>query len=221
MRLDSLVLKAFDEIDLETNSLQSSVSIHPRHKRLGGDPIYIVPQAEFKGWGIRILNILKTVFGENSIHYQEFSKKFTRSTGEIEEFEICKAIFNAAKKDYCSGYLFSSKALAKAEVVDDILGQAKELLNAGFKDASCILVGVSLEITLRELILKEGLSTGSIENMNVNLYKANVYSLAKQKQITAWAELRNKSAHGQWDEYDFKDVDLFLEGVNKFIGDYL
>jgi hypothetical protein len=111
--------------------------------------------------------------------------------------------------------------LAKADVADDVLEQAKELLNSGYKDPACIIIGVSLEIALKELSNREKLPIGSIEKMNVELCKANIYNMAKQKQITAWAELRNKAAHGIWTGYDNKDVESFREGVLKFIGDYL
>jgi hypothetical protein len=57
--------------------------------------------------------------------------------------------------------------------------------------------------------------------MNVELCKAGIYNMAKQKQITAWAELRNKAAHGEWSEYDSNDVKDFYEGVHRFIADYL
>ncbi len=57
--------------------------------------------------------------------------------------------------------------------------------------------------------------------MNVEVCKASIYNMAKQKQITAWADLRNKAAHGDWAAYNDNDVNDFLQGVQRFIADYL
>lgn len=57
--------------------------------------------------------------------------------------------------------------------------------------------------------------------MNVELCKARAYNIAKQKQITAWADLRNKAAHGEWNAYTEPDVRDLLAGVKRFIADYL
>lgn len=221
MRLDNLILKGFAELEKDTEELSTLRRIKPEVTTLGGNPIYIVPYAEFKGWGIRILNLIKRGFGEDSVHFQEFTKIFSSSSGDLDKFEACRSIFLSAKKDYEGGYLFNVRALAKAEVLDDVLEQAKELLNADYKDAACIITGVCLETTLKELSNRENIPIGKLDKMNVELCKASVYNMAKQKQITAWAELRNKAAHGEWSEYDSNDVKGFNEGVQRFIADYL
>jgi hypothetical protein len=83
------------------------------------------------------------------------------------------------------------------------------------------LVGVSLEIALKEICTREGIVHGKLDKMNADLCKAGVYNLAKQKQITAWADLRNKAAHGDWAEYNNADVADFIKGVERFVADYL
>lgn len=221
MKLDNLILKGFTEIEKETEVLRKLRQIKPHTTTLSGDPIFMVPYAEFKGWGTRALNLLKRIFGEDSIHFQEFSKIFSRSVGDIDHFEACRAIFLSAKKDYEGGYLFNLRALAKADVLDDILDQVKELFNFGYKDAACILTGVSLETALKELSIRENIPLGKLDRMNVELCKIGTYNMAKQKQITAWAELRNKAVHGEWSAYDTNDVQDFYEGTQRFIADYL
>ena len=57
--------------------------------------------------------------------------------------------------------------------------------------------------------------------MNTELCKAGKYNMAKQKQITAWADLRNKAAHGEWSEYNQEDVSDFINGVERFVADVL
>lgn len=221
MKSDELILKGFAEIKQEAEELARLKTTERGATLFDGSPVYIVPYANFRGWGTRALNLLKRVFGQDSVHFQELDKIFARSSGKIEQFEACRAIFLSAEKDYNGGYLFNVKALAKAEVLDDVLEQSKELLDADFKDPACVLAGISLETALKELCSRENIPLGKLDKMNVDLCKAGIYNMAKQKQITAWAELRNKAAHGEWSEYNSNDVKIFCEGVQVFIADYL
>ena len=221
MVYDKLINKGFKELSEETEQIKNLRTIKHGVQKLDGSPIFIIPYADFKGWGTRIANFVERVFGKDSIHHQEFIKIFTKNRGDIDAFEACRAIFYSAKKDYESGYLFNIRGLAKAEVLDDILEQAKELLDSGYKDAACVLIGISLETTLKELSKREGTPLGNINKMNSALQKADVYNMAKQKQITAWADLRNKAAHGEWSEYHKKDVEYYYQGVQAFVADYL
>jgi len=220
LRLDSLVLKRFAE--LENNA--EAVSKAKEHSFTGtdGKRYCEVPAPLFRGWVVRVLNLLQRIFGEDSIHCQQF-KENSDKAGTIDEsdFDLCLSIFQAAKEDYEGGYLFDVRALVKAEVLGDALEQAEEILSAGYKDPACVVVGIALETTLKEMCTRNGISHGKLDSMNVELRKANVYNMAKQKQITAWADLRNNAAHGKWSEYNNADVKDFLEGTQRFIADFL
>ena len=221
MRLDPIISKGFEELEKESEELKRNTTIKRGVTRFNNEPIYTVPHSEFKGWGTRVLNLLQRGFGEESIHFKQFEHTFTRSSGEIDEFETCKAILISAKKDFEGGFLFNISTLVKAEVLDDVFEQAKILLEAGYKDVACILNGIILETTLKELSNRAKTPLGKLDKMNADLCKAGVYNMAKQKQITAWAELRNKAAHGEWTVYDSDDVKSFQDGIQKFVADYL
>jgi HEPN domain-containing protein len=111
--------------------------------------------------------------------------------------------------------------LAKAEVLSDAISQAKELLQAGYKDPACILARVALESTLKDLCDHRGITYGKLEKMNSDLCKANAYNMAKQKQITAWAEIGNKAAHGDWNQYTEHDASAMVQGVETLVADLL
>ncbi len=53
--------------------------------------------------------------------------------------------------------------------------------------------------------------------MNSELASATVYSKLDQKNVTAWLDLRNKAAHGQYSEYSKEQVALFIQSVRDFI----
>jgi hypothetical protein len=220
MKPDSQISKGFEELEEEAEDVSRTMGI--RHGVTKNDePIWEVLPAEFKGWGTRVLNLLQRGFGEDSIHFKEFNQTFSRSSGEYDEFAICRQILIAAKKDFEGGFLFNVSALIKAEVFDDVLEQAKALLDAGYKDAACILNGVILETTLKELSKRAGVPLGKLDKMNADLCKAGMYNMVKQKQITAWAELRNKAAHGEWTAYDSSDVRSFHDGIRNFVADFI
>jgi len=221
MRLDPLISKGFEELEKESEELKRNTTIKRGVTRFNNEPIYTVPHSEFKGWGTRVLNLLQRSFGEESIHFKQFEHTFSRSSDEIDEFETCKAILVSAKKDFEGGFLFNISTLVKAEVLDDVLEQAKILLEAGYKDVACVLNGIILETTLKELSNRAKIPLGKLDKMNTDLCKAGVYNMAKQKQVTAWAELRNKAAHGEWTVYDSDDVKSFQDGIQKFVADYL
>jgi hypothetical protein len=167
-----------------------------------------------------VLSLLMRVFGENGPHYTKFEKGVPREWWE-ESFEALKAILAAAKEDYEGGYLFTIRGLVTAEVLSDAIDQAEALLAAGYKDPACVVAGVALEQAIKELAKRTNVDLAKLDKMNADLAKAGVYNMAMQKQVTAWAHLRNKSAHGEWGEYTDADVQAMIPGVQRFLADYL
>lgn len=212
MKIDTKIKKRFSELEIELSQLQTKVK--------SGDNF----DALFSKWGTNVLNLLDDVFPDNSVHRKSFHSQYDFHNLPAANFSFSKAkgIFLAAKEDYENGYLSSFRSLLKAEfLTEDILTQAEELLNAGYKDPGCVLVGVALETAIKELCTQHGIGHKKLDQMNSELRKAGVYNLAKQKQVTAWADLRNKAAHGDWSEYSMADVNDFFSGVQRFIGDFL
>ena len=170
--------------------------------------------------GRPVLNLLQRVFGEDSIHFQHFSRDAANVRDSEYSFRGVVAIFNAAREDYEGGYLFNLQSLAKAEVFDDMLEQANALLSAGYKDPACVVAGVALETTLKDLCSRNGIAHAKLDKMNADLAKSGLYNKGMQKQITAWADRRNSAAHGDWNEYTDADVDDMIKGVTRMISDY-
>jgi HEPN domain-containing protein len=219
MKTDSVVIKRFEELEERaTKIIENKVYAFTSNK---GERYFKVDEPVYKGWALNVLNLLGRVFGEDNIHYKVFLNKFDN----IREYEsdILEALelFKAAKDDFVGGYLFSTRALIQAEVFSDTLEQASELLRSGYKDPACVVAGVALETTLKELCSRNGISITKLDKMNADLCKSGVYNMGVQKQITAWAEHRNKAAHGEWSEYKDADVEDMINGVNRLIAEYL
>jgi hypothetical protein len=53
--------------------------------------------------------------------------------------------------------------------------------------------------------------------MNANLAKATVYGKNDQKQVIAWAGIRNDAAHGDYAKYTAPEVKIMATGIRDFI----
>lgn len=182
---------------------------------------HIVDRQEFITWGTSSLNLLQRIFGDTSIHYTQFRTYFDEFKGDTPTLNACMAVFNAAREDYEGGYLFNVETLVSAEVLDDVLEQAEALLSSGYRGPAGVTVGVALETTLKKLCDREGIPHAKLDRMNADLAKKGLYNVGMQKQITAWADLRNRAAHGQWEQFTAADVEDMIRGVRRFIADHL
>lgn len=223
--MDQLVIRRFAELAKQAAAILEAKTVHnPRQLRTGGyagTPYTTVDKPSGLQWGTSVTNLLQRVFREDSVHYKMFQKQFLSCTYFDHAFLECIAIFNAAKEDYEGGYLFSMRSLIQAEAFNDELEQAEALLKAGYKDPACVVAGVVLETTLKELCNRNALPIAKLDKMNADLCKAGAYNMGMQKQITAWAERRNKAAHGDWTEYTAADVEDMLKGVNRVVAELL
>lgn len=209
MKLDDLMKRRFAEL------AEAGAAVLGSQRDLG------VPSGPSFRWLTSALGLIERVFGKAGAHHDAFAKAVSNFSGYSYEFERALGVFLAAREDYEGGWLFSVRALVKAEVLGDALEQAQEMLRAGYKDPACVLGGISLEISLKELADRNLIPLAKADRINADLAKAGVYNAVKQKQITAWLGLRNSAAHGEWDKYVWADVEGLVDGVRHFIADYL
>ncbi|TFH34277.1 MAG: DUF4145 domain-containing protein [Anaerolineales bacterium] len=219
MQLNQLISQRFNELEEKIEGVRQSRQFELNMSVGHNAPI--IPYAMVAGWATNVQSLLHRTFGDGSIHLQEFRSVFAAFKRWETEFDSCVAVFMAAKEDYEGGYLFNVITLVKAEVLADAIEQARELLKNGYKDPAAVLGRVSLEVSLKDLCTRNGIPIAKLDKMNADICKQGVYNMAKQKQITAWADLGNKAAHGDWSEYSDKDIVDMINGIERFIGDYL
>ena len=136
-------------------------------------------------------------------------------------------IATALRDDIAARWLESVIELVRADTYNDYLEMAEGLLGQRYKDAAAVVAGTSLEVHLRSLATKHGVSlqagNGSpkkADTMNADLKGAGVYSGLEHKQVTAWLHLRNSAAHGQYGDYTDADVRHLIDGVRNFASKY-
>jgi hypothetical protein len=186
MNTDKLMIKRFEELESKADAILAN-KIYDFTSDEDDVQYFRVETPGFKAWATSALSLLQRVFEENSIHYQHFQEAYKQIDGNVWESILleCRAILLAAREDYAGGYLFNTRGLIQAEVFDSILEQATELLRSGYKDPACVIAGVTLETSLKELCTRNGLGHNKLDRMNADLSKAGVYNLGMQKQITA------------------------------------
>ena len=124
--------------------------------------------------------------------------------------------------------MFTVKGLIAAELFADFLEMADHLLEQGYKDPAAVIIGSVLEEHLRQLCSANSIPI-EIENnkgvlipkkadrLNSDLAKEGVYSKLDQKAVTMWLDLRNKAAHGKYDEYTSEQVTNMYSGITEFM----
>jgi hypothetical protein len=191
----------------------------------GGSQIEHVNSEQFYEFKTASLSFLKTVFKADHPFYQEFSEKVHYPSPY--ETELGRGILTAAKREIDGGWIFNLRSLVSADIFSDFMEMAEYLLSEGYKDPAAVMIGSILEEHLRQLCLRNGISIVIIKDektiakkadlLNNELGTANVYNKLDQKSITSWLDLRNKAAHGKYDEYDKLQVELLRQGVMNFI----
>ncbi|HEY5473086.1 MAG TPA: hypothetical protein VIK32_07840 [Candidatus Limnocylindrales bacterium] len=214
MQLDAIVRRRFTELAEKAERLAAA-------REPTDSDSFTIPAAPFYEWVTNVQSLLARACGQESVHYQNFIRLANRFTSYEAEFANCRAVFVAAREDYEGGYLFNVRAAAKAEALADALAQAKELLAAGSKEPACVLARVALEVALKELADEHGIPHDRLERMSAALGRAGVYNRAKQKQISAWAEIGTKAIQGHGDDYDERDARAMLDGVEHLVADFL
>ncbi len=131
-------------------------------------------------------------------------------------------VAQALRDDLKAGYLESVVELVHASVFSDFLEMATEL-NAGFKDAAAVIAGSVLEGHLRKLADRSSVAAAKPDGspkkastLNAELAADGAYNKLEEKSVTAWLDLWNKAAHGEYDEYDHGQVAALIRDVREF-----
>ena len=185
-----------------------------------------IDSGKANGFRAASLSFIERVYGKDHSYYDSFNTSFDDyyPSGPKSGLEILSSIRQEIEGDW----LFTVKGLVAAELFADFLEMADHLLQQGYKDPAAVIIGSVLEEHLRQLCNANSISI-EIENsqgilipkkadrLNSDLAKENVYSKLDQKAVTMWLDLRNKAAHGEYDEYTSEQVTNMYSGITEFM----
>ena len=179
----------------------------------------------FREFRTSSLSIIRRIYGEKWPHYCDFDKEVSDENPYRTKLGI--GILKSIKSEIEGGWLFDTKGLISAEIFSDFIEMAEYLLSESYKDAAAVIIGSVLEEhlkhlcqknTIEKVYQKDGKSIKKkADRLNSELASINVYNKLDQKSVTAWLDLRNKAAHGEYSEYSKEQVELVLNQVRDFI----
>lgn len=216
MKIEAIKLRINEILELANLTLSTT------YNSSGSD---YVSSTKFNEFRSASLSFLKSTFGTDHPYYDEFNNNVKDINKYYVEFGI--GILNAVKNEIDGGWIFTVKGLLSAEIFSDFLEMAEYLLNEKYKDPAAVMIGSVLEGHLRQLCSTNNVPIVIIKGdkpipkkadlLNTDLSNAMIYNKLDQKCITSWLDLRNKAAHGKYDEYTLEQVQLMLQGVLNFI----
>ncbi len=189
--------------------------------------VQYVDAALMRGFRSASLSFIQQVYGAQHPHYQQF---FGGTIGALwDNARSGVEVLRAIRDEIAGGWLFTVKGRVTAEIFTDYMDMAGYLLglSKNGKDPAAVIAGSTLEAHLRQLCIKNGIPVTQPKNgtnvpvkadtLNNELTKAGIYNMADQKQVTAWLDLRNKAAHGDYTAYTKEHIELMVSGVVSFI----
>ena len=217
MKTDAMIAKQFDLLARMGDDLLSTRC----EQEQSGLPELVDPKAAYQ-WATSALALIEREFPQDS----PYVRNFTHLAEQLETYGgavRARAVLEAARQDYASGFLGQIRHLVEADLFDDFLDQAGHLLENGYFAPAAVVAGCVLEDAMRKLCVKHGITLPSepkLDAMNAELAKNAVYDRLVQKRVTAEADLRNKAAHGKWGDFKSADVAEMIAWVRRFLSDF-
>lgn len=210
-----------EQLDAVTAAL-GELQLQSKHDDLSGLPVNLYMQV------LTMADAAVKRLAPISSAYARQMSQIVEAKG-YERLKMLSAIgvIEALRRDIAAGYVHSVEELLHGELFGDFLSMADHLLNEAYKDAAAVIAGSTLEAHLRTLCEKHGIDieysrAGELrpkkaDLLNAELVKAEAYSKLDQKNVSAWLDLRNKAAHGHYDEYEKDQVGLMISGIRDFV----
>lgn len=240
--------KRFDELLAEADRIRQTIQVRTGRtvvtETFVGTPVgerrepdYEVFDAEAcLTWMTSCTTLVGQVIPRSNPNYVRLTRVFKDSANATpHDFRNLVARLQAVKNDFDEGLLDDLGASIERAIAGDYMGQAEQLINEGQSGEydhvpAAVLAGAVLEKALRSLCerrnppIPTALPDGKLKTLSVyidDLKKAGVYNETKAKQLRAWASVRNHAAHGEFDEFDRKQVQEMLTGIQNFLADNL
>lgn len=176
----------------------------------------------FLEWKTGTEQLIVLATGKDSVYHKNFVKDVERGYTNHVDFGI--GILRALKEDIERGFLSSLKDLVVAEVFTDFLDITEHLLENGYKDPAASLAGAVLEDGLRKIAGKNNIQVkmgDDISSLNTKIANQNIYNRLVQRQVQTWKAVRDSADHGKFSEYKADDVKDVVNGVRRFLTEYL
>jgi len=175
----------------------------------------------------RIRAAIVRICPTNSVYVKQAEEIIKGYKYPSDQADLLYGTLKSLRADLEAGYIENITELLHGELFSDFIEMSEHLQKEGYKDAAAVIAGSTLEAHLRQLCIKNGIkiedeSKGKVkpkkaDRMNSELTKAKVYSKGDQKNVTAWLDLRNDAAHGNYEKYADEQVAIIITAIRDFI----
>lgn len=178
---------------------------------------------EVRSWFDSVINLFRLITTPD-MHYHELVVEISKDNDlkhGAPYWAVQKLCGNLTSiiEEIDLGLLKKAEYIFVATAFDDFLDHADHFHKAGKKMEASVLSSIVFEDTLRKISGKYNASENgdSIEVIIDNLTKANAWTSVKAKRIKAYAAVRNKALHANWEEFDHRDVGELIKGVRELL----
>jgi hypothetical protein len=191
--------------------------------RREGDHHYEYPAVN--GWRVKAEHLLTELVGTANPYYIRFNELLDKDkNGYIDFVDSAVAIMEAVYHDLLAERLRSFRSMVEAEVFADFLDMAAHILANGFYGAAAALMGGVLERGLQDIAQARGVplgAKGDLPALNARLAQAGVYNAMRQKEVQYFIDVRNKAAHGEFDQFTADDAGKMISGVRELLANHM
>ena len=193
------------------------------HNHIHGT-IFRVPETELRAYITSALAAIVRIAGENSQFYKNIPQESITSKDATRYRSIATVtgVLLALRNEIDQGLLESLESKLRANIHDDFLVQASELLDAGYHVAAMVLIGGVFENHLQKMIQAHGHklpNKGNISKYN-DMLRDNAYAQTIWRRIQSISDLRNVAAHGKGSTLNSHDVKEAYAFTQRFIADH-
>jgi hypothetical protein len=211
--------QAIEQLDALLKEIEPGIEI----AQAGGSDWYRASDQKAREMRTRATSAIQRLAPANSAHAAQAYELNESSAHDGWIVTGLAGVMRALLSDIESGYMQTVEELVHADVFADFIEMAEELVGKNYKDAAAVITGSVLEEHLRKLAGKHGIATAQgappvkAATLNDELARRDAYNKLTQKSVTAWLDLRNKAAHGHYDEYDRGQVEALIRDVRSFM----
>lgn len=222
--MDKIISQRFESLE------KTGAELLKHCPKMGGASAQVAPKSredEYRSWIASVANLLQIITTNNSYYLQECDRALNdedlRYRVPTRIMQKMYGLLRSAKTEWEQGLLRKIEYLVVAAAFDDFLDHAAEYHKGDKKIEAAILTSTVLEDSIKKIAKKNLLETSgkSLEEIIDELVKSSVFSEVKAKRVKAYAAVRNKALHAEWDKFDIKDVGGQIKGVRELIEDYL
>ena len=208
--LYELFTKRFQELKSQSDSIPFE------HGEYGS--VY-VERGEWEKWATSAESLIKSVFGKESPHYQNFKSELKECNGDGHHIKALQAIFMSAKEAYEGGYVFNVELSISGKIFGDFVVLAKQSLADGHKDVAAVLASAALEDALKRYAKVNGITVDDAVMTKVvgALKSAGLVSGARRSMLDTMPKIRNYAMHAEWDKVTEPDVNSIIGFVEQFL----